>query len=170
MSELVTAAAAAESPVGDPRPKGDGVAIVHMSAGWWVAICGRLGCMHAEWFGLARNGAGVGGLTAEYMACPECGWTGPARWPAEDLRVGVEALLALRPVRATRNWLPGESLHDLLVENAEHGIGVPVVEPDRAGVLLEIRGDAVTHGLAALRAGAGRPELTEPGRLAIGGQ
>lgn len=106
---------------GDPRPKGDGVAIVHMSVGWWVAFCGRPFCVHAEWYGPSPN-AGVGGLTATHMMCPACGWAGPAHWPGPTLRRGIEQILADRPDPATRNWLPGETLADLTLENAEHGI------------------------------------------------
>lgn len=35
---------------------------------------------------------------------------------------GVERLLMMRPDPSTRNWVPGETLHDLMFENAEHGV------------------------------------------------
>lgn len=35
----------------------------------------------------------------------------------------IEAALLLRPDETTRNWLPGETVADLLHENEQHGIG-----------------------------------------------
>jgi hypothetical protein len=152
---------------GDPRPKGDGVAIVHMSVGWWVAFCGRPFCTHAEWYGLSPA-AGVGGLTATHMMCPACGWAGPAQWPAHWR--GIEQILADRPDPSTRNWLPGETLGDLERENAEHGI-VPAAaltarEAEAAGELPP--GGVVLRTTAGDDVLGGARELA-PGRLAIPG-
>lgn len=44
---------------------------------------------------------------------------GPIRWPNDP--AGIEAILSYRPDPATRNWEPGETLEDLLAENAAHG-------------------------------------------------
>lgn len=149
---------------GDPRPKGDGVAIVHMSVGWWVAFCGRPFCVHAEWYGPSPN-AGVGGLTATHMMCPACGWAGPAKWPPPTVRRGVEQILADRPDPATRNWLPHETLADLTLENALHGIAPVDALAARdagelqAGVVRTVVGDEMTVGARELL----------PGRLALPG-
>jgi hypothetical protein len=35
---------------------------------------------------------------------------------------GVERLLMMRPDPSTRNWFPGETLGDLMMENGAHGI------------------------------------------------
>lgn len=43
-------------------------------------------------------------------------------WPSIDMVNGVERLLMMRPDPSTRNWHPGETLHDLMWENGEHGI------------------------------------------------
>jgi len=46
------------------------------------------------------------------------GWVS-VDWP-DDVE-GIEAALAARPDPRTRNWKPGESVDDLLRENAENG-------------------------------------------------
>lgn len=120
MSELALRAEA------DPRPKGTDAAIVYVSRGWWVARCCRMDCDHAEYFGIAPpdsvNAGRPGGLTPSHMMCPACGSAWPAKWPSDTLRRGVEQILGDRPDRTTRNWYPHESLADLTLENALHGI------------------------------------------------
>jgi hypothetical protein len=64
-----------------------------------------------------------------------------ASWPANIDH--IEALLRIRSAPATRNWRPGETIHDLLRENFTHGILPPVTD-------LEILGDRITIGLPAL--------------------
>lgn len=54
--------------------------------------------------------------------CIDCfnggdGWW-PVVFPAE--RTALETLLARRPDRSTRNWLPTETLHDIQIENVVH--------------------------------------------------
>lgn len=56
--------------------------------------------------------------------CPDCHnravghrWRRVALPPAEE-RVAIEGALARRPGRANRNWEPGETVADLLAENA----------------------------------------------------
>lgn len=52
--------------------------------------------------------------------CLDCGsLIGPIAWPADP--DGVEAILSQRPDPNTRNWEPGETLENLLAENAAHG-------------------------------------------------
>lgn len=96
------------------------VAVVYMDLGRWVARCPRPGCPSAEAYGP--------GLTGERFWCRPgdrgelggCGFRCPAQWPAQmEL---IEQLLLVRPVAATRNWKPGEPVHDLLAENVMHGI------------------------------------------------
>jgi len=153
---------------------GDPVAIVEFNLGRWAAPCPTPFCRGAEHFGVQPWWLGrprVGGLTLEGFVCLlSCGRAWPARWPAPDMREGVEALCNVRPDWSKRNWRPGETLHDLLQENADHGIGVPVLEPDRAGRLLVIGDDRIVEGMSALAAGAARPELATPAAVtAIGG-
>ena len=56
------------------------------------------------------------------FACPECGAVTEVIWPDAETVQGVVRLLMMRPHAENRNWKPGESLIDLMVENAEHGI------------------------------------------------
>lgn len=85
---------------------------VFAEANWgrWVVRCPR--CPSAL--------DGVPGDPA--FRCWECGATAAVDWPPEATVAGVERLLLMRPDVTTRNWLPGETLIDLVVENAAHGI------------------------------------------------
>jgi hypothetical protein len=62
------------------------------------------------------------------MICWDCGrLTGPILgWPADP--EAIMALLGLRPDVRNRNWVHGETLDDLLAENAAHGILPPLPE------------------------------------------
>lgn len=97
-----------------------------MYGGRWVARCPRVPCMNAEQFGRCHDG-NMGGLEGEVFRCRDeyggCGLTCPADWPPNV--ADVERLVLPRPVPATRNWLPGESLFDLMAENLEHGLIPP---------------------------------------------
>jgi hypothetical protein len=68
-----------------------------------------------------------------------------AQWPANlgDL----EAVLLARPVMATRNWLPGETVADLVGENVDNGL-VPESSLDRQPLM--VVGDTVTAGKLSL--------------------
>lgn len=46
-------------------------------------------------------------------------------YPAE--RNAIEAILRVRPDRSNFNWLPGETLDDLRLQNIQHGDPVPEV-------------------------------------------
>jgi hypothetical protein len=137
-------------------------AVAFVSAGRWVARCPRPFCSNAEQFGGCQDGS-PGGLGGTAFRCREeyggCGLTCPAEWPpnVED----IEFLLAHRPVPATRNWAPTETLHDLLAENAAHGI-LPMdpaaLGSERHVTAMLIEGDRI----------AGR-ELPAGRRLEIGG-
>ena len=70
--------------------------------------------------------------------CPDCDAANEVEWPSVDMVRGVERLLLMRPSPKNQNWLPGETLHDLLAENLEHG----VVTPD-PGAVLAIVGDRI---------------------------
>lgn len=43
-------------------------------------------------------------------------------WPSEEMARGIYRLLMMRPNYTNRNWLPGETLNDLMWENGENGI------------------------------------------------
>jgi hypothetical protein len=59
--------------------------------------------------------------------CPRCrnedvaGRWRPLRLPAE--RTSIERVLAMRPEPESRNWWPGETVAELVAENADNGIG-----------------------------------------------
>jgi hypothetical protein len=55
------------------------------------------------------------------FACWGCGAEAEVVWPVNP--AAIERLLLMRPLAQSRNWLPGETLHDLLAENIAHGIG-----------------------------------------------
>lgn len=95
-------------------------AMARVSWGRWVADCPRTGCPNAEHFGRDPGSGHVGGLTGSAFRCALCQLHCPAIWPenVDD----IVRLLSVRPVPATRNWSPGETLHDLLAENVQHGI------------------------------------------------
>jgi len=87
------------------------VTFAFVNHGRWVANCPRWmdGCTEAH-----RVQPG------DRFVCANCGAVGSVEFPVDlDL---VEKLLAARPVPETRNWLPGETLDELLVENLEHGV------------------------------------------------
>jgi LSD1 subclass zinc finger protein len=59
---------------------------------------------------------------APVLRCWDCAAVAEVAWPDDELRDGVERLLAVRPSPHTRNWTPGETLHDLLAENIAHDV------------------------------------------------
>ena len=87
--------------------------------GEWISDCPY--CLYA-----------VGGPKLPYgtsaFGCPECGATVEVVWPTVEKAHAIARLLAMRPIRYTRNWNPDETLHDLAAENAAHGIFTPLLE------------------------------------------
>lgn len=93
--------------------------VAEVNHGVWIArdACGEHGGVH---------GGGVVWLARPMIWCPRCGnratgglWR-PVALPTD--RAEIEAALAARPDRETRNWRPTETVGDLLRENAEHGV------------------------------------------------
>lgn len=132
-------------------------AVAYVSLGTWVARCPRPWCVHADHYGPGPNTGRVGGLTKTHFHCLRCGLTCDAEWPPNA--ADIEFLLAQRPMYETRNWLPGETVDDLLVENVVHGLIDP--PPD-------LPGGPLTAGGALTGLGR-RLALTGPAPLAIGG-
>jgi hypothetical protein len=89
-----------------------GVAYAEANWGRWVARCPRPWCTNAVQLDRDQPAFACLGLGG-------CGAQAEVTWPAAP--DAVETILAMRPVAATRNWVPGETLEDLLVENAAHG-------------------------------------------------
>lgn len=86
--------------------------VVEAYANWsrWVAHCGR--CPRAVQLQ----------PSTPMFECDFCGAIVEVLWPINQIIVGVERLLMMRPDPSTRNWVPGETLHDLMFENGAHGI------------------------------------------------
>lgn len=121
-----------------------GAAYAEANWGRWVARCPSRYCRSAmqlqRWQPVFR--------------CAECGTGADVVWPsfAED----AELLLMMRPDPTTRNWVPGEDLHDLLRENLEHGIVPREIEGHPGGLVLSIVGDRIVHNeLTSARAAIG---------------
>lgn len=85
---------------------------VNACANWgrWVSRCSR--CPSAM-----TLDPGCSAFT-----CRECDAVTEVRWPTDAMIEGVERLLMMRPDVTTRNWEPDETLVDLMVDNASHGI------------------------------------------------
>lgn len=80
--------------------------------GGWVANCPRPWCTNAMQVDRGQDEFVCAGADG-------CGMQAVLIWPADP--DAIEAILQLRPVRRTRNWVPGETLNQLMAENAEHG-------------------------------------------------
>jgi len=90
-----------------------GVAYAEANWGRWIARCPRPWCTNA----LALE---AGQLEFACLGLGGCGATAEVVWPPDPQ--AIAALLAMRPVQGTQNWLPGETLEDLLAENAAHDL------------------------------------------------
>ena len=87
-----------------------------------------------------------------WVECRFCGQVTEVIWPSEKMTYGIERLLMMRPDPTTRNWRPGENLHDLMLENGAHGIfsNTPEVGPGR--VLFTVDDSGIRHdNLPALK-------------------
>ena len=104
--------------------------ITEAYANWgrWVARCGDPDCPRA--IQLRR-------LT-QYLRCDFCRAITKVLWPSLDMITAVERLLMMRPVPSTRNWLPGETLHDLVFENGAHGIFDNMPDLEAPGTLFAV--------------------------------
>lgn len=111
-----------------------GVVAVEANHGRWVAWCGY------------RDRCDAAAQLARFQpvfVC-ECGGRTEVVWPDPDMVAGIERLLLMRPHRKHQNWRPGETLHDLLHENATHGILTRHAAGLEAGGLFGIDGDRIT--------------------------
>jgi hypothetical protein len=120
---LIEHALAHPSSVGDNTPPAPGVSLevevaARVSGGMWIADCPTDGC----------GGAELVNFETPLFFCCECR---NALWGHQPLRITVpasqtisdiEAHLTARPVPATRNWLPDETVADLRDENRARGI------------------------------------------------
>jgi hypothetical protein len=112
----------------------------YVNWGRWVVPCPRCPSALGYW-----SDAPVPDITTgtPVFRCWECDTRAEIEWPSEEMVHGIERLLLMRPDVTTQNWLPGETLVDLMWENGAHGIlsDLPtdldlqlVVEPERIRV------------------------------------
>ena len=87
--------------------------IAEVNHGLWVARCPLCPC--------AEHLGGQGFRTEKSFECSECGAKAEVVWPPE--RHEIELALAPRP-KANQNWIRGEPLAALLIENREHMMAV----------------------------------------------
>lgn len=93
-----------------------GVAYAEANWGRWVARCPARGCYSAKQLN-----------PGEGFICDDCRHITDVVWPPDtDI---IEHLLVLRPDVTTRNWLPGESVDILWMENLRHGVPL-VMHPE----------------------------------------
>jgi hypothetical protein len=90
-----------------------GTAYAEANWGRWIAKCPNPHCANAMQL---RRGQAV-------YECPKelggCGDEAPIQWHIDAIL--IERILMARPVERTRNWLPHETIADLLQENLTHG-------------------------------------------------
>ena len=131
-----------------------GVSYAEANWGRWVVRCPRPLCTNALTLPPGTSMytcAGPGG----------CGGEAVVVWPPDPQ--AIEALLRLRPIERTRNWLPGESIADLIAENAAHGCTPPSwsIWAGESRVICDITDGRVAGGLF-------HEELVAAGRRGIG--
>lgn len=108
----------------------------YIYCGEWVGDCPRDdsgGCSNVEFLfePVALNGPRV--KPKSFFICSHCGFQAEITWPR--MMAELMAVLMLRPVPDNRNWYPpnhpvalrfklphGQSVRDLMDENAAHGV------------------------------------------------
>ena len=93
-----------------------GLAYAYANHGRWVADCPRPWCTNA--MQIQR-----GQVVFECLGLDSCGWTASIVWPPDP--DAIEAILAVRPVNRIRSWNVGQTLAQLIEENAQLGF-IPV--------------------------------------------
>lgn len=103
----------------------DEPAVAYLERGLWIARCPQAWCVGIDHHGPGPNTGRIGGLGDTTFRCPRCGVVADVVWPPniDDLM----HVLMQRPMPETRNWQPGETLEELVVENALHGVGLDAV-------------------------------------------
>lgn len=130
-----------------------GVAYAEANWGRWLAKCPRPYCTNAMGLEMRQDVFVCEGLGA-------CGFVADVIWPPDPQ--AIEAILGMRPVARTQNWLPGETLEDLLTENAAHGCLSPELldAPGERPVLLRTADQVAVDGLLHQQLeAAGRREI-----------
>lgn len=133
-----------------------GIAYAEVHRGLWIARCPQPYCDNAVALVLGTP------VMHCYGDRDACGAESPVVWPRDPL--AIAALLAMRPIPKTRNWLPHETVEDLIAENAAND----VLPPDWTGsgplVLASTQDGLVVGGVLAEALPAGR-EIHQLGGL-----
>jgi hypothetical protein len=129
-----------------------GVAYAEANWGRWIARCPRPWCSNAMALEVGQQGFICGGWGG-------CGYAADVIWPPDPQ--AIEAILAMRPVPRTQNWQQGESLEDLLAENAAHDCLPPewLALENRTLLLSTTEGRATGGLLHQQLVAAGRREI-----------
>jgi hypothetical protein len=100
----------------------DLVALVRLYRGMWIADCPRCWGNAERWdrdHGMWTTTNGQfeyhGGLSSTELRCSNCYAVTQAVWPTD--RQTIWDICAERPVPGNRNWMPGQTLTDLRMEN-----------------------------------------------------
>ena len=120
-ASLAEYAARFPSSVGDLSAPAEGVAldvttVARANGGRWIADCPQAGC----------DGAMYVSFDDPRFFCCECRNAGFGGVPVKVVlpkdRAAIETVLLERPVPATRNWTPGETIGQLEAENVGNGV------------------------------------------------
>lgn len=116
------------------EPAEQGVARAYVYSGEWVADCPRTGCGNVEFLFTQSRMNGPRDQRKSFYQCSSCGYAcAKILFPRQEHQI-LEVLMR-RPVPHNRNWYPadhpvainfrlphGQSVQELLEENAEHGV------------------------------------------------
>jgi hypothetical protein len=133
-------------------------AVAEANHGRWIAKCPRPFCTNAMQVWPGQH-------DFQCLGADSCDIAADLTWPPDP--EAIEQLLMMRPAVATRNWLPGETLQQLVAENAERGL-LPVAwvelaqaSPDGSADILVTVDERVVGGLLfqQLEAAGSRREI-----------
>jgi hypothetical protein len=136
-----------------------GAVSAYINHGRWVADCGYEHCRNALQLEYGDPGflcLGSGG----------CGRAFDVVWPSPEMARTIVGILVHRPAVYTRNWLPGETLTELMIENITHGVehcSTPEVGAASSRLVIESTEDTamriVIHDSPIVIDAAERPEI-----------
>lgn len=93
-----------------------------------------------------------------FFKCLDCGAPAEVVWPPEEIRLSIERLLLMRPRVEWQSWEPGETLTDLMKENALLGVFDPLklLEFDPGQSLLSVDNEGIAADMLPI---TNRPEF-----------
>jgi hypothetical protein len=128
--------------------------LARVNWGRWIVDCPHPYCRDALTFDPLNS-------PPQLFECRNCGTQAEIGWPPEQMVIGVERLLMMRPDPADRCWDPSETLIDLMTQNGVLGVfdQLPAAPPGTSLLQVE-EGRIVRDMLPALLP---REALTLPG-------